>query len=206
MITVTGAAFGAAGEGDGRSDPQARTSISARLGIPAAWAWVRQVHGVTVVEAVGPGPQGDADAVFTRRPGLPVAVATADCLPVALHGDGAAAVVHAGWRGAAGGVVGAARAALEAARAPAARAAIGPGIGPCCYEVGPEVRAGFPEFGAETTWGTPSVDLAAAVRAQLDGLDVWDAGVCTRCDARFHSYRRDRTDRRQVAVAWLPTG
>ncbi len=205
MIQITGAAFGAAGDGDGRRDPEARAAIAARLGIPSDWAFVRQVHGTAVVEASEPGPQGEADAVFTRRAGLPVAVATADCLPVALHGDGVAAMVHAGWRGAAGGVVPAARAALEQAGTPATRAAIGPGIGRCCYEVGPEVLAGFPNFVSTTTWGTPSVDLAAAVRAQLGGLGVWDAGICTRCDAAFHSYRRDRTDRRQVAIAWLPS-
>ncbi len=206
MIRVTGAAFGAAGDGDGRSDAEARAAISSRLGIPADWAFVRQVHGTRVVEAAGPGLQGEADAILTRRGGLPVAVATADCLPVALHGAGAAAVVHAGWRGAAGGVVGAARDALEDAGAPATRAAIGPGIGACCYEVGDEVLAEFPGFTSTTTWGAPSVDLPAAVRAQLAGLEVWESGVCTRCDARFHSYRRDGTDRRQVAVAWLPRG
>ncbi len=206
MIRITGAAFGAAGEGDGRKDPEARAAISSWLGIPSEWACVRQVHGTQVVEAEGPGLLGAADALFTRKPGLPVAVATADCLPVAMHGDGAAAMVHAGWRGAAGGVVTAAREALAAAGTPATRAAVGPGIGPCCYEVGTEVLAEFPGFTATTTWGTPSVDLAAAVRAQLAGLEVWDAGICTRCDERFHSYRRDRTARRQVAVAWLPTG
>ncbi len=206
MIEVTGAAFGAAGEGDGRYDLEARAAISSRLGIPSGWAWPRQVHGTRVVEANGTGQQGEADAIFTCRPALPVAVGTADCLAVALHGDGAAAMVHAGWRGAAGGVVAAARQALAAAGSPATRAAIGPGIGPCCYEVGPEVLAEFPGFAATTTWGTPSVDLAAAVRTQLEGLEVWDAATCTRCDDRFHSYRRDRTERRQVAVAWLPPG
>ena len=83
------------------------------------------------------------------------------------------------------------------------RAAIGPAIGPCCYEVGPEVAAEFAGFTAITTWGTTSVDLIRVITAQLGGHQVWLSGMCTHHDERFHSYRRDGTDARQVAVGWL---
>ncbi len=206
MIALAGVAFGDAGDGDGRSDPSARAAMAAALGIPSEWAYARQVHGTEVRNVARPGPAGEADALVTRVAGLSVAVATADCVPVALHGEGAAAIVHAGWRGAAAGVVTAARAVMAAAGGPPQRAAIGPCIGPCCYEVGDEVAARFPDHGATTSWGSRSVDLAAAVRAQLAGLEVWAADVCTRCDGRYHSYRRDGTPYRQVGVAWLPGG
>jgi hypothetical protein len=83
------------------------------------------------------------------------------------------------------------------------RAAVGPGIGPCCYEVGTEVLAALPAFRARTDRGTASVDLSAAAASGLAGLEVWHAGICTCCGTGFHSYRRDGTRRRQVAVAWL---
>ncbi len=161
------------------------------------------MHGADVLVAAGPGDQGEGDAIVTERPGLPLAVATADCLPIVIEGDAATAVVHAGWRGVAGGVVAAAAAALFDAGSPARRVAIGPGIGPCCYEVGAEVLDALGGFEADTTWGTPSVDLAAAAAAQLP-VAPWAADVCTRCGDGWHSYRRDLTRARQVAVAWLP--
>ena len=84
------------------------------------------------------------------------------------------------------------------------RAAIGPSIGPCCYEVGEEVRAAIGEFSATTTLGAPSVDLWAASEAQLAGLAIWRADRCTFTDGGFWSYRRDGTPNRQIAVAWVP--
>jgi copper oxidase (laccase) domain-containing protein len=157
------------------------------------------------VWALEAGDRGDGDAIVTRVAMLPICVATADCTPVVLESDDAVGIAHAGWRGAAGGVVGALRDAMEAAGMPARRAAIGPGIGPCCFEVRPEVEERFAGFEARTAWGTPSVDLAAAVREQAAGLETWEAGICTRCDDRFFSYRRDGTEDRQVTVAWLPS-
>src|SRR3990170_3553341 len=90
-----GAAFGTAEHGDGRLDAEARSRVSRRLGIPDDWAFVTQVHGAKVVEALGAGRLWEADAMFTTRPGLPLAVATADCVPVVLEGAGVVALVHA---------------------------------------------------------------------------------------------------------------
>jgi len=83
------------------------------------------------------------------------------------------------------------------------RAAVGPGIGPCCFEVGPDVARRFDGHMGRTSWGTPSVDIVAAIEPELSGLDVWRAGVCTMCGEGFHSFRRDGTPGRQVALAWL---
>lgn len=199
-----GAAFGDGSDGDGRSEPGSRAAISTSLGIPTDWAWLRQVHGCGVVRVSRSGPQGDADAAFTTQAGLPLAVATADCYPVILEADGAVGIAHSGWRGTVAGVVAALREAMAAAGFDPERAAIGPGIGPCCFEVGAEVAAQFPEHSGLTSWGTLSVDLRDAIRAALAGVDVWDAGVCTMSDDGYHSYRRDRAIERQVAVAWLP--
>lgn len=199
-----GAAFGGAADGDPRSEAAGRADLARWLQIPSAWAWLHQVHGTEVIRARGPGPLGEADAVFTTEAGLPIAVGTADCYPVIVEGDGGVGIAHAGWRGAVGGVVGALLAAMRGEGIEPRRAAIGPGIAACCFEVGPEVAARFRGFGASTTWGTPSVDLVAAVTADLEGLDVWVAGACTMSDDGYHSYRRDGTRHRQVAVAWLP--
>ena len=197
-----GAAFGAAADGNGRDDPDRRRAISDELGLPRDWARLRQVHGALVHRAERPGLLGEGDAAFTTVPGLPLVVATADCYPVVLEGDGMAGIAHAGWRGTVAGVVGALAAAMTGAGAVLQRAAIGPGIGPCCFEVGPEVAERFPGHAVTTRWGSAGVDLPAVLRTQLAGLEVWESGVCTRCTDGFHSYRRDATDSRQVGVAW----
>lgn len=199
-----GAAFGDASDGNARDDDGVRHRWSLELGIPGDWAWVRQVHGSVVADVAGPGPAGEADGVITSTPGLPVTVATADCVPVVIEGDGVVAVLHAGWRGTAAGVVEEMLRSLAARGTPARRAAVGPAIGPCCYEVGPDVARHFPGFEAETTWGSGSIDLPGAVAAKLGDLDVWRSDVCTMGSEGYHSYRRDRTTGRQVAVGWLP--
>jgi YfiH family protein len=168
-----------------------------------AIAQARQVHGARVVrrDAADPGAV-EADGVATTAPGLAAVVLTADCLPVALVAPGGVAMVHAGWRGLAAGVLEAGVAAL--ADAGPVRAAIGPGAGPCCYEVGPELRE---RFGTEGT----TLDLKAIARERLAAAgvaEVHDAGLCTLCAQRggaplFFSHRRDhgRTGR-QAGVAW----
>ena len=130
-------------------------------------------------------------------------MATADCVPVIIEGARTTVVVHAGWRGMAAGVVDAGVAAVRIVGDTPLRAAIGPAIGPCCYEVGTEVLALFDPDVATTTWGTNSVDLWSAAEAQLGSLEVWRANVCTFTDARFLSHLRDGTKERQVSVAWL---
>lgn len=160
---------------------------------------MHQVHGGVVLQVARPGPAGEADALLTDEPGLPLAVRTADCVPVIIHADTAVAVVHAGWRGLAAGVIANALEAL--AEHHPRRAAIGPSIGPCCYEVGPEVIEAL-EAPATTTWGTASVDLWSAAERQLPNIEVWRADLCTRCEASFHSFRESGTDLRQTTVGW----
>jgi YfiH family protein len=162
----------------------------------------RQVHGA-VVARVGSAPRQtpDADGQATALPGIAPIVLVADCLPIALIAPGAVAMVHAGWRGLAAGVVENGVEALRelAADAPVA-AAIGPGVGPCCYEVGPDVHAALGTSGR-------TVDLKAVAAARLRDAGVkriHDVDLCTACDAgRFFSHRRDQgVTGRQAGVAW----
>jgi purine-nucleoside/S-methyl-5'-thioadenosine phosphorylase / adenosine deaminase len=199
-----GAAFGGAAEGDGRLDPTLRAALRASDGIPLEWAFATQVHGRSIVTAAEPGRHGEADALVTETPGLALTVATADCVPIVIEGDGVVAVVHAGWRGARAGIVDATLRAIGKTGHVAARAAIGPAIGPCCYEVGDEVAAEFPHHLSVTDWGTQSVDLVSFVRDRLGGLEVWSDGRCTRHDRSLLSFRRDRTKERQVSLGWIP--
>lgn len=204
MMTIpAGVAFSTAADGDLRNSPSDRTLFASRLRISDRWATVDQIHGSGVVRAGGPGPSGRHDAVFTTVPGLPVAVFTADCLGVALRAEGAAGVAHAGWRGVEVGVVPALVEAMTAAGFAPTGAAIGPGIGPCCFEVGSDVASRFPATASTTTWGTPSVDLRAAVRAQIGSIEVWESSVCTMCAPGLHSHRVDATSARMAAVAWI---
>ncbi len=183
------------------------------FGRPAGLRCPRQVHGVVVVSArqcAGRGPAPEADAIVSQEIGVRVGVLTADCLPILLAGDrgGAVAAVHAGWRGLAGGVVGAGVAALRArlATAEGIAAVIGPHIGSCCYEVdGPVIEAfearffeTLPRALRPTRPGHAQLDLALLAREALraegvaeDRIGLLEVG-CTACDAeRFHSYRRD---------------
>lgn len=205
LITVpsyAGAAFGTADDGD-LTDDAVRAGVADSLGITVSWAWMHQVHGTDVLDVDRPGPAGEGDALLTSQPALPIAVRTADCVPVVIHGESAVAVVHAGWRGMAGGVVTQTLEAMEKKQATPVRAAIGPSIGPCCFEVGDEVVAAFGGRANLTSWGTPSVDLWTEAERQLAGLDVWRADLCTRCEAHFHSYRGGAGSLRQVTVGWL---
>ena len=201
---VDGMAFTAGDEGDQRSDMTARSSLSSWLGIPRRWATVRQVHGVTALRAIEPGELGEGDALWTDVRGLPLAVFTADCFGVVLQAESAIGVAHAGWRGTSGGVVSALRAEMTAHGHPPTRAAIGPGIGPCCFEVGVEVEERFPLDIAETTWGTRSVDLVSSLRRQLEGVEVWVSGACTSHDPGLYSHRRTRTMLRHASIGWIP--
>lgn len=181
------------------------------------FARVRQVHGARVVRADTAGaPAEEADAVVSLRPGVAACVSVADCVPVLLADPvtGAVAAVHAGWRGtlaraAAEGV----RALAREAGAPPERllAAVGPSIGPCCYEVSPELAERFrAELGPVASGeGTPRLDLWAANRRVLEeaGLPpgrIEVLGRCTACERElFFSHRRDagRTGRQAAFIA-----
>jgi YfiH family protein len=202
ITPAPGVAFTLARDGDLRNDPAARRSAAARLAIPDAWATVRQVHGDDVVCAHHPGDLGEADAIFTTDPSLPIAVFTADCLGVVIVGRGGVGVAHAGWRGVDAAVVTRLRNAMEAARLDPERAYVGPAIRSCCFEVGPEVAGRFAGNLASTSWGSTSVDLIAVTRDQLEGLDVFDSGRCTMHEDGFHSHRASGTKARMAAVAW----
>lgn len=199
-----GAAFTEADDGDTRNDPGARASISEALGVSAEWATVRQVHGADAVFAGEPGEYGEADALWTTVPGLPLAVFTADCFGVVLRAEGAVGVAHAGWRGTVSGVAGGLRDEMERAGHPPRTAAVGPGIGPCCFEVGPEVAERFGANRARTTWGTTSVDLRQSLLVELAGLETWVCDRCTRHDEGLFSHRRDSTPKRLAALGWIP--
>lgn len=203
MIRFPGAAFTEAVDGDQRSDPTSRSAVATALGIPAEWATVRQVHGARVVQAGGPGDLGEADALFTTRPSLPLAVFTADCAGVVVQAEGGVGVAHAGWRGAEAGVVPELVEAMKAAGLDPRSVLVGPSIGPCCFEVGSEVTARFPTAVSVTTWGTPSVDLHQVVVEQVGALEVSVVAGCTRHDPGWFSHRRDATPARMAAVAWL---
>ena len=166
-----------------------------------------QVHAAELREwREPPGPPGwaelgrsldHADGHLTTVPGVGLSVLVADCLPVALVAPGRAAMLHCGWRPLAAGIV---ERALERFDEPPA-AAIGPGIGGCCYEVGEEVHAHFTAHDARR--GERGLDLAAVARARLDA-DVHDTGVCTMCrpDLFFSHRRAGGITGRQAGVVW----
>ena len=199
---ATGVAFTWSDDGDVRGDHNRRRAVGEELGVGSEWATVEQVHGADAVPVSRPGPAGRADALVTTSHGLPVAVFTADCLGVVLRGEGGVGVAHAGWRGLVAGVLESAVSGLDEAGTPPLTAHIGPGIGPCCFEVGPEVAELFGEHTSLTSWGTTSVDLASAAARRLDGLDVWVDDRCTRCGGGF-SHRRDSTPHRMAALGWV---
>jgi YfiH family protein len=160
-------------------------------------ARLRQIHSAAVLVADRVGCAGEGDAMATDRPGVRVSVRTADCYPILLADarNRAVAAVHAGWRGTAAQIVvktlGSMRAQFGTDAADVC-AAIGPGIGVCCYQVGIEVAR---QFGLEQAG---RIDLAEANRRQLISAGVPFAqiqvvGGCTQCDAQqFHSFRRDQ--------------
>lgn len=190
-------------DGDMRHDRSARAHLAASLGIDEDWASVRQVHGNHVVRADAPGEAGEADALWTTEPGLPVAVFTADCFGVVLHAVDAVGVAHCGWRGTIARVVEELSREMSHAGHDPVRAALGPGIGPCCFEVGPDVSEQLGPYVDETTWGTTSVDLAASLADQLGGIELWSVDRCTMHDRGWYSHRRDRDIRRLVTIGWL---
>ncbi|MBI2570179.1 MAG: laccase domain-containing protein [Candidatus Schekmanbacteria bacterium] len=186
---------------------------------PLAPLGVEQIHGTDIVDAAAaaaPGRPtsgmrtvlGSGDGLFLREPDLTVSVLTADCLPIALvAASGSRGVlVHAGWRGLAAGIVGRAAAVLRLRSTPPEEtiAFMGPGIGPCCFEVGAEVRATFlSAFGDDAESSFVAVagrarwraDLGRLAALELEGAGIrrrYSLSACTCCHAEaYFSHRRD---------------
>jgi polyphenol oxidase len=193
-----------------------RRRLAAALDLaPERFAIGRQVHGADLQAHSafqGPGPFADpgtsiaeVDGHVTSEALLPLLVFVADCLPVALAGPDRVAMLHCGWRGLAAGIV---KRGAEAVAATSA--AIGPGIGPCCYEVGDDVREAFAELG-DVFPAEKMLDLGEVARLLLEDAGVAaieTAGLCTSCNAGlFFSHRRDAgLTGRQAGIVWRTGG
>jgi YfiH family protein len=196
-----------------------RAKLHDEVGVPPAL--IRQIHGTSVrriarlpIDGLMPLPDEglelpEADGQATPLREVAPMVMTADCLPIALAGAGAVAMLHAGWRGLAAGIVAeGVRAVRELGVDGPLEAAIGPGAGPCCYEVGEEVHAEFARYDGRVRRGR-NLDLKAIAREQLEAAGVsmvHDVGLCTICsdESLFFSHRRDRgVTGRQAGLAWL---
>jgi len=204
---------------DGDLRVSARTAVEPLAGVQsrtletlgvAAIVVGRQVHGTDVLlvkerlEGYTVG-LGEGDAVATAQRGVASAVHVGDCLPIAIGGEGAVAMVHGGWRGLAGGIV---AAGVNALRELGARgelqAMIGPGAGGCCYETGEEVRDVFAAYDA-SRGRLLDLELVAAKQLREAGVTkVLCSHRCTICDERYFSHRRDgAATGRQGGFAWL---
>ncbi len=175
------------------------TRLSPGFAAGAEVSTLKQIHSAICVQASAGGCLGEGDALVTSVPGRPVSVRTADCLPILMADERqrTVAAVHAGWRGTIQGIV--ACAARMLGRAEDLHVAIGPGIGHCCFEVGPEVAGQFRELFPERAdlAARTSIDLVEANRRQLIRAGVppsriYPASLCTVCRGEFHSFRRDR--------------
>lgn len=177
-------------------------------------AWLRQVHGVVVVEA-DPERIAEADGSWTGTPGIACTAMTADCLPALFCNKSGTrvAAAHAGWRGLAAGVLEAAADSLDAAPADVL-VWLGPAIGPKAFEVGPEVREAFMQQHPQTAQAfvpshNPGKFLAdiyqlARLRLAARGITaVYGGGLCTVTDPRFFSYRRSPRTGRFASLIWL---
>jgi YfiH family protein len=185
------------------------------------WVWSRQVHGrdvVVVAESEDPAARTgiEADAIVTARADIALAVHGADCAIVGLWSpEGVIGAAHAGWRGLEAGVISAAADRMRDLGATSLSAVAGPCIGPECYEFGAdglahlEQRLG-PEARGVTSWGTPALDVPAALASSLASAGVRQLApptACTACAAGTHwSYRARGEHGRQALVVWLAEG
>ncbi|MFM1895057.1 MAG: peptidoglycan editing factor PgeF [Pseudomonadota bacterium] len=207
--------------GDESRDVQVnrRTLVSA-LDAGLQLRWLDQVHGSQVVRAENAQPSTPGDALVTRQAGLACCITTADCLPVLLtdRQGSVVAAAHGGWRGLAAGVLEATVKAMGVEPGECL-AWLGPAIGPCHFEVGPEVRAAFLAntgmvpaamleacFTAGTHDNKYMANLYELARIKLSALGVsWvgGGGYCTFCDSqRFYSYRRQPVTGRFVSLIY----
>ena len=181
-------------------------TVVTAAGVPLPVCTVRQVHGTRIVTADRQREAPEADGVATSVPGLALGVVTADCVPALIlaRERGVVASVHAGWRGAAAGVLEAAVAHLASAfgvQPQEIEVCLGPAVGPCCYRVGSEVRAAFQARTGDLTalaWRETGdvlmLDLRLAERRLLEAAGIRHVsllGPCTACTPSYASYRRD---------------
>jgi polyphenol oxidase len=173
------------------------TRLSAGWPAISNLATAKQIHSDRVLLVESPGTQGEGDALVSSIPDIGLVIRTADCLPVLIADpmNRAVAAIHAGWRGVVSEIVPKAINAMSrrfASKPEDLVIAIGPGIGACCFEVGPEVAV---QFGLS---GRTKVDLVGTMCRQMgrNGVSagqISTAGLCTYCNPElFESYRRDR--------------
>ena len=192
------------------------TSTAHQASVAAGrWTRLRQQHGASVVIVNEPGGADGvaADAAVTTAGEAVLTIRTADCAPVALVArEGVVAAVHAGWRGLAAGVIEEAVAAVRRLGGDDIRAYVGPCIHAECYEFGPQPLESLAErLGREvvsrTAWGTPALDIPAAVRGALrrGGVeDLIEANRCTACEAEsWYSHRARGETCRHVLATWI---
>ncbi|HBU70320.1 MAG TPA: peptidoglycan editing factor PgeF [Elusimicrobia bacterium] len=193
-----------AGLGD-MKDPAVRGGFLESAGInPETLVTANQVHGNNV-EVVSSDVRGlllpETDAIVITSKGLSAGILTADCLPVFLgvKEAGIAAVVHAGWKGLANGIIFRAVEKLKALTAGEIYASVGPHIQKCCYEVGAELKNAFGVAGEERKL---DLDAIAVEQLKKSGIQyISSSGLCTSCsDGRFFSYRKDKTAKRILSL------
>jgi len=204
--------LGPLGDDDPQNVESNRSAALGALGLdPTSLAFARQAHGIGVTVARRPSADlsQEADAQVAVAPGVVPLVVVADCYPVAVACPGGVALVHCGWRGTAAGVL---ERAVEALLAETGReredlsAAIGPGIGSCCYRVGPDVLRAFGlPADVEASFDLGEQVGTKLINAGVDPAQIVSAGMCTSCNPDlFFSYRRDGTSTgRQAGFGWL---
>lgn len=187
-----------------------RRALAGEIGVPFDVAYMSQVHGAAVCEVTDEYVEPrEVDAMFTST-FRPLAVLVADCVPVVMWAnDGTmVGVAHAGRPGMVAGVVGALIEAMRASGATELSARVGPCISPLSYEVPEQMRDDVakvePLAASMTRWGTPAVDVAAGVLAQLarQGVSCEAKPMCTYDHDSLYSYRRDGVTGRQAGVVW----
>lgn len=194
---------------------QNRAHLRESLALPTEPVWLKQVHGVRVLDAAATPAGTEADGAWTGRAGVVCAVLTADCLPVFVcdRNGTKVALLHAGWRGLAGGII---ESGLRAMNLPPEELLVwlGPAIGPDSYEVGNDVCQSFmtDDPGADEAFrpagaGRWLADMYRLARRQLrqQGVcAVYGGDHCTlRERDRFYSFRRDSTTGRMASLIWL---